>query len=43
MRVLITEAQIAQRLDELGTELSHIYRGCPLTVVGVLTGSLLFL
>jgi hypoxanthine phosphoribosyltransferase len=43
MRVLITEAQIAQRLEQLGAELSQVYRGCPLTVVGVLTGSLLFL
>lgn len=43
MRVLLTEAQIAQRLEELGAELSRIYRDCPLTVVGVLTGSLLFL
>jgi hypoxanthine phosphoribosyltransferase len=43
MRVLISEAQIAQRIKELGAELSHRYHGRPLTVVGVLTGSLLFL
>lgn len=43
MRILITEAQIAARLDVLGHELSVAYRGRSLTVVGVLTGSLLFL
>jgi hypoxanthine phosphoribosyltransferase len=43
MRVLISEAEISARLDELGRELSATYRGGSLTVVGVLTGSLLFL
>lgn len=43
MRVLISEAQIDQRLKELGAELSRLYQGRPLTVVGILTGSLLFL
>lgn len=42
MRILLSESQIAARLDELGRELSAAYRGRPLTVVGVLTGSLLF-
>lgn len=42
MRILLSESQIATRLDELGHELSNTYRGRPLTVVGVLTGSLLF-
>lgn len=42
MRILLSETQIAARLDELGRELSAAYRGRPLTVVGVLTGSLLF-
>jgi len=42
MRILLSETQIATRLDELGHELSTAYRGRPLTVVGVLTGSLLF-
>lgn len=42
MRILLTESQIAARLHELGQELSSAYRGRPLTVVGVLTGSLLF-
>lgn len=43
MRVLITQDEISARLDELGRELTAAYRDCPLTVVGVLTGSLLFL
>lgn len=43
MRILISEAEISARLNELGHELSAAYRGRPLTVVGVLTGSLLFL
>ncbi len=43
MRVLISEAEISARLDELGRELSAAYRDRSLTVVGVLTGSLLFL
>ena len=42
MRILLSESQIAERLDELGRQLSETYRGRPLTVVGVLTGSLLF-
>jgi hypoxanthine phosphoribosyltransferase len=43
MRVLINEGEISARLDELGREISAAYRNRPLTVVGVLTGSLLFL
>ena len=43
MRLLLSAAQIATRLDELGRELSIAYHGRPLTVVGVLSGSLLFL
>jgi hypoxanthine phosphoribosyltransferase len=43
MRVLISEAEIASRIDELAEALSTEYRGRPLTVVGVLSGSLLFL
>lgn len=43
MRVLISEAEISARLDDLGQELTAAYRGSALTVVGVLTGSLLFL
>lgn len=43
MRVLITQTEISSRLDELGRELTAAYQDRPLTVVGVLTGSLLFL
>jgi len=43
MRVLISEIEISRRIQELGKELSEAYRGRPLTVVGVLSGSLLFL
>lgn len=43
MRRMIDESQIQTRVRELGEELSVIYHGKPLTVVGVLTGSVLFL
>src|ERR1700674_4654861 len=43
MRVLITTEQIQQRLTELAKEIAPQYRGQPLTIVGVLTGSLMFL
>ena len=43
MQVLITEAQIRIRVEELGAQLSEDYAGKSLTIVGVLTGSLLFL
>jgi hypoxanthine phosphoribosyltransferase len=43
MRCLITEQQIAQRVDELASQISADYAGRPLTLVGVLTGSLVFL
>lgn len=43
MKLLITAQQIADRVDQLGRELSEVYRGRPLTIVGVLSGSLLFL
>lgn len=43
MRILISEAEICGRMAELGRELTEAYRERPLTVVGVLTGSLLFL
>jgi hypoxanthine phosphoribosyltransferase len=42
MRVLITTTQIQQRLTELAGEIAPAYRGRPLTIVGVLTGSLMF-
>src|ERR1700722_18821662 len=42
MRVLITAEQIQARLSELAREIGPEYRGRPLTIVGVLTGSLMF-
>jgi hypoxanthine phosphoribosyltransferase len=41
--VLISAEQIRQRVDELARQLNHDYTGRKLTIVGVLTGSLLFL
>ena len=43
MRVLITTEQIQQRLTELAQEISPEFRDRPLTIVGVLTGSLMFI
>jgi len=43
MRILISEHQIRERVQELGTRLSDEYRGRPLTVLGVLTGSVVLL
>lgn len=43
MRVLITEDEIARRVRELGTAISADYAGRPLTVLGVLTGSIILL
>ena len=41
--VLISEAEIQKRIDELGREIVRIYEGQPITIVGVLTGCLVFL
>ena len=43
VRCLITEDEIARRVDELARRISSEYVGRPLTLVGVLTGSLVFL
>lgn len=43
MDVLITADQIRRRVDELAAEIRTAYAGKPVTVVGVLTGSLVFL
>ncbi|MCX7885925.1 MAG: hypoxanthine phosphoribosyltransferase [Verrucomicrobiae bacterium] len=40
--VLLTEAQIQRRLDELAAQLRSDYAGRELTMVGLLTGSVLF-
>jgi hypoxanthine phosphoribosyltransferase len=43
MPVLITAEQIHQRVGELATQIAPAYRDKALTIVGVLTGSLMFL
>ena len=43
MRVLIPEDEIRKRVDELAAEVARAYAGQPLTIVGVLTGCLVFL
>jgi len=43
MRRLIEENVIRLRVNALGQELSDLYRDRPLTVVGVLTGAMVFL
>lgn len=43
MKVLITAERIQQRVAELAAEIGQDYRGRPLTIVGVLNGSLMFL
>ena len=42
MDVLITEEQIARRVNELGDDISCFYEGKPLTVVILMNGALLF-
>lgn len=43
MKILISEAQIQQRIDELARRIQQDYADKPLTIVGVLTGCLMFL
>ena len=43
MRVLITEDEIRKRVDEVAVQIGRAYEGQPLTIVGVLTGFLVFL
>lgn len=43
MDVLITQAQIAARVSELGEQISTDYSGKDLTVIGILKGSVLFM
>ena len=42
MKVLIAADQIQCRVAELAQQIAHDYRDRPLTIVGVLTGSLIF-
>lgn len=41
MQVLLSKAEIQQRVRELGAEISQTYAGEPLTVVAILTGSVI--
>src|SRR5262249_44373148 len=43
MDVLITSERIEARVDELAAEVRAAFAGKPFTVVGILTGSLVFL
>ena len=43
MDILITEAQIQERVRQLGRQIEADYQGKPLTIVAVLTGSLILL
>ena len=40
--ILLTEWQIHRRLDELAAEIQRDYRGRELTLIGILTGSVIF-
>lgn len=41
--VLISAEEIQQRIDQLGSDIVRTYEGRPITIVGVLTGCLVFL
>lgn len=43
VEVLIPEAQLRQRVEEIGREIARDYQGKPLVLVGVLKGALVFL
>ncbi len=43
MRVLIPEDEIRRRVDLLAADIAQVYADRPLTIVGVLTGCLVFL
>ncbi|MBI3861789.1 MAG: hypoxanthine phosphoribosyltransferase [Planctomycetia bacterium] len=43
MKVILSESEISAGIAQLARRISDDYRGRPLTVVGVLTGSLIFL
>jgi hypoxanthine phosphoribosyltransferase len=43
IRVLITADQIQERVDQIAAEIVATYQGKPITIVGVLTGCLVFL
>jgi hypoxanthine phosphoribosyltransferase len=43
LKILLTEAQIQERVRQLGRQIEADYQGKPLTIVAVLTGSLILL
>jgi len=43
VRVLISEGEIRERVDKLAAQVARAYENQPLTIVGVLTGCLVFL
>jgi hypoxanthine phosphoribosyltransferase len=43
MEILIPAERIQQRVDELSRQIAHDYQDRPVTIVGVLTGCLMFL
>jgi hypoxanthine phosphoribosyltransferase len=43
MEILISADRLQQRVSELARQIAADYRGRPVTIVGVLTGSLIFL
>ena len=43
MKTLLTEEQIRQGVAQLADEIESYYRGKPLTIIGILTGSLVLL
>ena len=40
--VLVSHEEIEQMLDRLSSELNRDYSGCPLVVIGILTGAFIF-
>jgi hypoxanthine phosphoribosyltransferase len=43
VRVLISQDEIRDRVDKVASQIARAYEGQPLTIVGVLTGCLVFL
>ena len=43
MRVLLSEEEIRRRVDAIAAEIAKDYNGKPFTIVGILTGCLVFL
>ena len=43
MEILISAERIQERVGELAREIGRHFRGRPITIIGVLTGSLIFL